>query len=56
VTPYSFVYVQQRFGELLASILRLIMEAVLFLQNFGADLLNYITSRLRKPMFSRLPQ
>ena len=32
------------------------MEAVLFLQNFGADLLNYITSRLRKPMFSRLPQ
>jgi len=27
------------------------MEAVMFLQNFGTDLLNYTTSRLRKPCF-----
>ena len=32
------------------------MEAVMFLHNFGTDLLNHTTSCLRKTMFSRLPQ
>jgi len=39
------------FRGIYASILRLLMEVIMFLQNFGTDLLNYTTSNLRKPCF-----